>query len=328
MMKIAHSAVVTPHLAGLYETTRDLVVALRTTGCDSRIVDPVIEKQGEERDVPLAGWEFVEEADLVVSHSGLGMAFARTEKPIIHILHGRPYSTFLLEQSGKIAVLTYLRRVRNDPRFRAFVTFWPDFLDYWAMFLPAEKLRAVTAPVDLERWTPEGPDGYGFHGLAGSENVVCADIWRDDKDPFHVIMAFRLLAAARPGIKLHLYASPEQGAAWALVRELLGDTLGEVCGFVEGLDNVYRAADVVITPHRMATRCVREALACGCSVVMAPGNSYTEFTADPENLRAYAVEVGRAVVQGKREKNRESATKHFNPSRTAAEFLEIVEQVI
>jgi glycosyltransferase involved in cell wall biosynthesis len=269
-----------------------------------------------------------------VSHSGLGKAFAQTRKPVIHMLHGRPYSTFLLEQMGKIAVLSYLQRIRQDRRFRGFVTFWPEFLDYWSLFVPEKKLFVIKPPVDLGIWTPDGPNGYQFHGELGRVNVVCADVWRHDIDPFHVIMAYRLYAEDNPGAKLHVYAAPDASpepatsSGWNLVRRLMGDSLGEVCGFVKGLDNVYRAADVMITPHRIATRSVREALACGCSVVMAPGNTYTDYVAEPEDLRYYATMISMAVQCGDKNTNRAAAQRCFSSERTAVEFLEMVDRVI
>lgn len=327
---VAHSAIVTPHLAGLYETARDLVAAERALGLDARIVDPVKPHEGEDRGVPIAPLEFAQGADVIVNHSGLGK-LNLTDRPIIHALHGRPYSTFRLEQSGKIAAYSNLRRIAGDPRYRAFVTFWPEFVPYFSLILPEKKLWYASAPVNLEAWSPDGPAGYEWHGKGGEINVVCADVWRDDKDPFHVINAFLLFARRNPGAKLHIYAAPQKGTAWGILKALLREAgvLGECAGFVRGLDNVYRAADVVITPHRMAVRTVREALACGCSVVMAPGNRYTPFRAEPEDIEAFAGMIGKAVNGGYnlRERNRAKAEKHFDPAATARVFVDLIERV-
>ena len=69
-------------------------------------------------------------------------------------------------------------------------------------------------------------------------------------------------------------------------------------------------------------------MACGCTLVMAPGHRYTDVVADPENLEAYAVAMGQALLRGDRRANRFSAVKHFDPARTAAEFRQIIEQVV
>ena len=331
-MKIAHIAVVTPHRAGLYETTRDLVEAERALGLDARICDPTKESSGTERDVPIVNSDFVAVSDIVVNHSGLTSAMRQTGKPIVHVLHGRPYSSFLLEQAGKVRVYNFLKQISSDPDYRAFVTFWPEFLPYFSTILPNDRLHTVPPPVSLKRWSPDGPAGYGFHGHKGKVNVVVTDIWRRDKDPFHVINAFMLFARRVQGTRLHVYASPQKGTAWALLKSLLEEagTAGEITGFVKGLDNVYRAADVMITPQRIATRSVREALACGCQVVMAPGNSYTPYWADPEDIEAFARAMLVAYYEGgdqRRVANRKAAERYFNSENTARQLLDIMTRV-
>lgn len=341
IMKVAHIAVVTPHRAGLYETTRDLVAAERQAGIDARIIDPVNHITTVDRDVPVVDQSFASQCQVIISHSGLSKELNKTSLPIIHVLHGRPHSSFLLEQAGKIPVYTYLKRIATDPRFKRFVTFWPSFIPYWTAILPQDRVCAITAPVDLEHWTPNGPSGYQFHGHKGQINVVCASLWREDETPYHILHAFLLFARTTPGAKLHIYAAPQKGAAWAVLKSLLKEAgaLGEVAGFVEGLDNVYRAADVAITPHRIATRSVREPLACGCNVVMAPGNQYTPFQADPQNLPAYAAQITRAVTEQacpcpqpcrrvhRQAQNRKTAKLFFNPEDTATEFIALIREV-
>lgn len=328
-MKVAHVAVVTPHRAGLYETCRDLAAAERRMGIDARIVDPVNEVVTVDRGVPVVKRSFVQDCQVVINHSGLSKDLNKTRLPIIHVLHGRPYGSFLLEQSGKIAIFSYLRRVRNDTRFKLFVTFWPEFVSHWATILPRDRIRCVPAPVDLDRWTPDGPAGYDFHGRRAEINVVCSDMWRDDITPFHVINAFLVYArAAQPNAKLHVYGAPRKGSGWAILKSVLEEAgvLGEApAGIVKGLQNVYRAASCVITPHRIATRSVREPLACGCNVVMAPGNPYTPYQADPENLEAYAAQIARAV-NGKAS-NRKVAEVYFDARDTAKGFVELLTEV-
>jgi len=330
-MKIAHTAVVTPHRAGLYETTRDLVAAERALGLDARIIDPVNSgRQGEDRGVPIMGPGWLNECRIIVSHSGLSKAMLATDLPVIHVMHGRPHSSFLLEQAGKIPVYSYLAGAADNPRFAAFVTYWREFLPYFRLLLPVDKLHAITPPVDLERWTPDGPGGYGFHGHKGAVNVVCAEVWRDDKDPFHIIHAFALFAEKHPGAKLHIYAAPQRGNAWAVLRSRLKalGILGEVCDFVSGLENVYRAADVAITSQSMATRSVREPLACGCPVVMAPAQApYTPYTVNPEHVEAYAFQIAQAL-EADRANCRRRAETYFDPQQSAHEMVKIVQGVV
>jgi len=327
-VRVAHVAVVTPHRAGLYETTRDLVAAERAAAIDARIVDPVKPREATDRGVPIVGTDFARGCHAIVNHSGLSKDLDALQLPIIHVLHGRPHCSFLLESAKKIPVYTYLTRIRNDPRFKLFVTFWPEFLPYWSTILPAEKLKAIPPPVDLNHWTPDGPSGYQFHGHKAQVNVVCASMWREDETPYHIVNAFHLFALRNPRAKLHIYAAPQKGGAWQVLKQALHEKgmLGEVQPIVHGLDNVYRAADVVITPHRIPTRSVREPLACGSNVVMAPAKRwYTPFVAEPQDLDAYAHQIERAVEHTA--PNRRTAENLFNPADTANQMITLIQQV-
>jgi len=327
-LRVAHIVVVTPHQAGIYETTRDLAAAERRAGVDARIIDPIKEIVTVDRGVPVVAPAFAKTAHVIVNHSGLSKDLDKTQLPIIHMLHGRPLSSFLLGQSGQIPIYTYLARIRHDPRFKLFVTFWSEFLPYWAMLLPSDKLRAIPAPVDLNLWSPDGPSHYDFHGHSGTTNIVCADMWRNDITPYHPIHAFTLFASRVPGARLHIYGAPQKGTAWQTLKAALSerDILGEVPnGIVRGLANVYRAASAVITPHRIATRSVREPLACGCNVVMAPGNPYTPFQADPQDLEAYAAQIQHAVSHTAQ--NRKAAELYFDSNSTAKQFIALLHEV-
>ena len=134
-MKVAHAAVVTPRRCGLYETTREVVVGLRALGVDSRIIDPTGEKNtlhpgtDDDRGAPLADVGFAHEADVLVSHSGLG-ELEDIGKPIIHVAHGRPKSSFLTETTGGTPIYSYGYHKNKEKKFRAVVTFWPEHVPY------------------------------------------------------------------------------------------------------------------------------------------------------------------------------------------------------
>jgi len=330
-MKVVHTAQVTPHRCGLYETARDLVMAERALGIDARLLDPRM--SSDDRGAPMAATAFAEQADVVVNHSALGPC-EKMDKPIVHVMHGRPRSSFLLEVAGSTKVYTYLAAQAKDARFKAFVTLWPEYVPYWSAILPPEKVKAVPAPVNLSEWTPDGPSGYGFHGKGGEINVVCSDVWRMDVDPYWSVNAFIHFARKHPKAKLHLYGTSKDRQKWAPLLAVVkgAGALGELTGFVSGLANVYRAADMLLTPHRIATRTVREALACGCSVVMGPGNDYTPYTADPERLLDVTEAMERCLTDrradagGARDANRQRAERYFDPVATARAMKAILEE--
>lgn len=321
-MRIAHVAVVTPGRCGLYETTRELAKALRDMGADSRLVEPEtklnvlhpgLKGEIEDRGVPFADLNWARGADVIANHSGLG-EISDVELPVLHIAHGRPRHSFLSEVSGSTPIYSYHYGKNKDPRWKVVVTFWPQHIPYLQVMYPDKPVVSCTAPVDFDAWTIEGPSGYKFGGHKGDINVVCTDAWRDDVDPYDAINAVALWARTRDeSVKLHCYGSTKfKERGWAALFKRLSDdgVLGECKGWVNGLDNVYRAASFMATPHEIDTRSVREAMACGCPVVRCLDLSGDGMT---------------AALQLPRDQVRMEARALFDPKRSAREFYELAE---
>jgi len=323
-MKLAHIAVVSPGRCGLYETTRELVTALRQAGVDSRICDPTLDtntlhpKAAEDRGALFADEKWAIGADVLVNHSGLGERLEQTEQPVIHIAHGRPRSSFLSEVSGGTPIYSYHYHKSKDKRFRSVVTFWPEHEPYLRVMWPDTPIHVLPAPVDLDHWTPHGPNGYKFHGMGGKVNMICTDAWRDDVDPFAVVNAFALYARGRKGVKLHIYGNSKHLRGWsALLKRIQDDgNLGEVLGWVKGLEHVYRSSSLTLTPHRIAVRSIRESMATGCPVAsMGAQDPYT-----------FGNQLDEALAQD-RGRVREKAEQRFNPRHTAEKFLSVVKEI-
>ena len=336
-MKTAHTVRVTPGRCGLYETTREIVLALRNDNIDARLVNTNVDFKGDvDRDVPVTTSEFIDECDVIVSHSGVSSEHEKTGKPIITVMHGSPAACFESERGGRVAGYTFFRTVGIRDQFKFFVTLWPEHVPYWEALIPEEKIRVAPSTVDLDRWTTEGRTDFGFNGAGGPINVLCADSWRADKDPYHVIHAFVLFAKQFPKAKLHIYGNPRELKGWTplLLHIRNKGNLGTVGGWVTGLDQAYRAADILITPHVVATRVMREALACGCTVVAGTNCQFTPYTADPEDLTTYAMTMWRAYndVCSKGEPlrayNRSVARREFSLSRFAEAFIPILDETV
>lgn len=324
-MRVAHVCVLTPKRCGLHETARELVAGLRVREVDARLVDPApntnpIGFNGtEDRGVPVADMAWAVDADVVVSHSGYDATpLEHTSQPVVHVCHGRPRSTFLGEVMGGTPVYSYHYRLDSDPRVKAVVTFWPEHREYHEVMFPSKPVHVVQSSVDLDAWTKKGPNGYKFGGHKGAINVICTDAWRDDIDPYVPVNAFALWARKHEGAKLHIYGSPEKKRGWgALLRRIQDDgNLGEVKGWVGGLENVYRAANFMVTPHQINVRSVREAMACGCPVVRISGISLNGYEAD----FAAAINEDRDFV-------RLEAERRFNPAETARQFQAVLDAV-
>jgi glycosyltransferase involved in cell wall biosynthesis len=226
--------------------------------------------------------------DLFVSHSDMPRAFLdTTEAPVVHVIHGRPLSSFRLSQRDpKAPVYQLLSRWAQDPRYVRFVTLWPEHLPFWDVMIPEEKLVAVEAPCDRDRFTRKGP----VHDLrpCGDFNILIADLWRPDGDPYNI--AHGMLASTIKGLKVHFYGCNTKPGPWEYIWRAMKrqGILGETKGMMQGFDRVLRSVDLVVTPHRIATRIVRESLSVGTPVVAPLGSRHGQvtylFSDDPESI--------------------------------------------
>ncbi len=369
-LMITHIVPATPHACGMYETARELAEAERKLGVIAHIFDPrpyphqvgdgkrrmmakatcpdcknefnyVQAEQpiptrppdwADDRGVSIAPLAFALQSDVIVSHSGIDERFKDCPAPRIHLAHGRPNSSFRIERSGETPIYTTYSKMKDDPRWKYMVTLWPGFEHYWRVVFP--HVKTFNPFVNLKTWKP-ADTAYDFGGLGGTPNVVVADIWRKDKDPFHVINAFTLFAKKYPTTKLHLYGMDKDGRGRDTIVKCIKNkgNLGEAKGNVRNLRDVFTSADMVITPHKMGTRIVREALACGTQVVAGLGNPYTPYTADEEDLPAYAEMMGKCWQDLKTNKesmssfSRDTAEREFNVMDTAKQFVGLFEEL-
>lgn len=322
-MKLCHIVICTPGKCGLYETARELVAAERALGYDARMVDPRPTRyypgEGDERGAVIAGKDFVSEADVILDHSGCDGTTDSIETPHVLVAHGRPEVSFISEKTGHAPVYSYHYRLDHTPKYRGVITFWRQHVGALEVMFREKPVRCVPPPVDLQAWSPKG-NTHDFGGKAGVLNAVVTDAWRDDVDPFHAVNAVALAARQIPGLKLHVYGKQGGDKAWpALLKRLQEDgTLGEVQGWTDNLGNIYRAADLLVTPHRILTRTVRESMACGLQHVVCTG----------ESAGTDAGKVMAALqTPACRQRVREQAEAILNPINTAKMFLAAVEQM-
>ena len=369
-LKVTHVCPVTPNGCGLYETVRELAWAERKLGINARIFDPrpyqrdVIGKKklqvkdvecpkckvkfqlpitqsdiqfrppawAGDRGVCIVPLEEALKSDILVSHSGLEKTqFGESKIPRIHVAHGRPNSSYRLERTRQSPIYKSYHEMSGDDRWKVMITLWPGYEHFLKLLFP--RVVVMNAFVDLDFWKPLETK-FDFDGKTSEVNIVTTDIWRMDKDPFWAIHAFAMFAENCPGAKLHIYGltGPPEGRNTLL--ECLDERgiLGDVKPMVNYLRDVYNAADVLVTPHKIATRVVREALACGTQVVAGAGNPYTPYTADIEDLptmvntieRAYGNRIANKANRIK--ENRKMAEQSFNIWDTAKEFIKLFER--
>lgn len=328
-MRIAHFAQFAPNRCGLYATVRDLVLAeQKLPGVDAGFIDyaenggcRVGQRDGDLVTMPL---EWAYDADVLVRHTAIHPELHNSGIPIVMALHGRPESSYRLEAASKDnPVLTVIANKGQDERYRAFVTFWPEFLLPWSTIVPQRKLFCVPAPVDLTAYA----GGTDLH-LEGEPKILIADIWRDDVVPLNALFgAIEFLRRHAPKGKIHLVALPPdlKGVGPVVAQAKKAGYLGHLNGQIRGIRDYYQSCDIVVTPHVIATRIIREALACGRPVVAGDGCTHTPWTANPAKPESYAdaiLSCWQNLDQAKR-KAREYAEKWFDPMTAALAMVEV-----
>jgi glycosyltransferase involved in cell wall biosynthesis len=304
-MKIAHFAVFSPNLSGMYATVKDLILAERMQGIDAQFIDYNIDADGTTYSkvglvdgsiitVP-EDWAY-KEADILVRHSLIIDPIVRVGKPVIMAMHGRPEYSFLLDHYNQSPVMKIMTNHEVNDRYAAYITLWEEHLLFWNLVMPKREITYIPSIVDTKRFTPEGQKFFTPH-WTGSPNIVVADMWREDITPFNMILAvekFRQVYCDTA--KLHLFGLPPAGKGFiSELADRLRDSglVGEANVLVPFLDKVYRSADILVTPHQIATRVIREALASGCPIVAGSGCKYTPYTADSRDHDAFAFQINR-----------------------------------
>lgn len=277
----------------------------------------------------------LDHADVLVFHSGVPDAWVvRSQSPIVWILHGRPLAVFRLEREHPaLQPYSLLAHVAGWPRTKRLVSFWPEHASYWRALVGPEKLVTLDyPPIDLVRFSPDGPQHEFAETHRGEINGLLADAMREDIDCYEV--AHGAIEAARriPGLKWHFYALDPPLGPWEHVIEAFRrrGVLGELCGRMTDMEQVYRACDLVLTPQRIVTRTVGEAQSCGTPVVAADGCRVTEWTAPPWNPRDVGASVESLVsalseTTAVRVKTRCDAESRYGLARYAGKMTEIYE---
>lgn len=314
-MRICHLAPFAPFRAGIYEAARDMFRADHLAGHDVDFVDTGV-VLGAKKEAPQVGAlderggfalrtappSVVSQADLLILHSGVPDAWlAPTTAPLICVVHGRPHAAFRYERNtpGAESYSVYAR-IAQWPRTAAMLHFWPSFTPYWAAIFPPEKLITLPAPpIDGALYCPEGPTHYLSPVYDAPVNGLICDAWREDVDIFEA--AHGALEASRrtPGLRWHFYGFDDTGGPFAHLLNAFrkADALGEVSGRVKNMEQVYRRMDLMLTPQRIITRTVGEALSCGLPVVGARGLQTATAQADISSPSSVATAIGRVLLR-------------------------------
>lgn len=340
-MKVAHFAQFAPHAAGISGTAIDMVLAERAVGIDSILIDYNGTKKpsivGHERSgVVTVGPSQAKDADIITRHSAVPTAIKNTGIPMVMCLHGRPEYTYLLEYIKKSCIIGEYLKCAKDPQYMGFITFWEQHLDYLNILLPSSKIDYVPAMVDLDLYNPKGIK-YDYSDVGGTPNILIADMFREDVNPFNMLVAAAIFRKKYcPEAKVHIYGL--QRLKESPVKDLIdamkvAGVIGEAKPLVADMDRIYRSCDMLITPHVIATRIVREALASGLPIVGGNGNPYTSYQANHLDVHGFAEEISRCwedICKEKysRELQREVAKDEFSVKKAGEAILPIYERIL
>lgn len=338
-MKIVHFAPFAPNACGLYEAARDMIVADRLAGHESNLIDIGVGEStpGEPGKVDSRGRDSIEtvapdaalDADVLIAHTGVpDQWFSFCEAPMMWMLHGRPHACFGPEQFGKYNSYSLLSFLAKRPRVKAMVTFWPYHTQFWKVVIPDEKLFTLDAPlIDERRFSSKGHT-HDFAELGGKHNVVLADSMREDVDLYEITHGAIEYAKNHRGTKFHFYGMEQSAGCWQMIFDHLKmfGALGEVWARRPNMEEIYRAADVVLSPHRIATRVIGEAISCGTPVIGAEGLYAATWSCrphDPQSV-ARAIEVAVDNYDSKEIRNR---VKETAETFSIANYNKSMEQV-
>jgi hypothetical protein len=160
-----------------------------------------------------------------------------------------------------------------------------------------------------------GKASFDFFKRRGAVNVVMTDPWsREDSSPYHCIHAFAIFSRIVPGARLHMFAWDGNRRGLAGISNLLGEAGGCIARWATDVRYILRSADMLITPHRIYTRSIREAMACGLQVVSGRD-------CHPEDIERFAL-----TMVDRLEKplpTRKMAEALFDPAKSAEAFLRV-----
>ena len=350
IMKVAHFARFDPNRSGQYATVKDLITAERQQGIDAELIDASGcnvckhwfsipgQQDGDLKTIPV---EWAYDADVLVRHTAIPTELEQKGIPIVLCAHGRPEHTFMLESSGQSPIFTFYKTLTDRPcnrNYKAVVTFWKEFIFHMSFLLPESLLHYVPAMVDLDVYCPTGPS-LDYGGKGGTPNLMIADMWRTDESPFNILYAAGMFREKYcPEAKVHVFGIPSSTTnnAITIIAQRLAEigVWGASYSVYNNMPEAYRAADILITPHHIATRVIREASACGLPIVANQGCVYTNYTANPKDVEGFAAMIHRCWTEreawGKEQPNkwRAMAKKEFNLEQAGKAMVRVLEQAM
>lgn len=296
-MYIGHFAPFAPARCGLYEAARDMCLADALNGYNTLFFDTGV-VEGDKQNSPQIGAidergsfklftssiEDLNKLDLVIAHTGINDNWlARIDTPVIWVLHGRPLACFRPEVQGKHQSFSLCNTVGNWQRVKKLLYFWDEFTPYWENCIPKNKLHCLDfPPIDSYRFNSSG-EKYKLKN-PGKYNILICDSMREDFCNYEIVNNLIEVCKKHKGIKVHFFGSIDFPLAnsWNIVLNKLKelDSLGDIEGRITFIEQVYRSIDLVVSPNRIITRTIGEAISSNIPVLTQEGCKIGTYQAD------------------------------------------------
>jgi len=299
-MKVAHVAPFAPNRCGLYEAARDMARADVLGGHGVYFIDAGITKNGK-REKPqigavddragfklvTTGFQVLDDADIIIMHTGINDSYlVRNQTPLIWVVHGRPHACFKPERQGKGNPYSLYRTVSNWQRTKGMLYFWREFQPDWEDIFNGKDIILPYPVIDETRFKNNSTKRKLNN--PGKINILVCDSEREDIDLYNLTVGLIEVAKKYPDIKIHYYGLEMPGGklpnCWNILLGKLKKYggLGDVAGRVADMEQLYNAVDLVVSPNRIVTRTIGEALTCGTPVLSQnnPLNLVSDYTCD------------------------------------------------
>lgn len=343
-MRIAHWSLFAPAQSGMYETTKDLILAQREAGIECEMIDMhslnVSQRDGA---FSTATAKYANLADLYVLHSRIEQPFYGDGTPIVFVMHGHPLYTwqseiYQLEPGNPTPWSTSLGYFEDFEHVKRCVTFWEDQLGYWQVLdgpRAASRVRYVPRGIVFgDRYRPDGEKAL----LSGVPALVICDSFRLFKDSLAIWFGAAIFARKYPEARLHLFAMPDAGNPIGdAIRRVVSSSeirncLGQLGGLQRQVEKVFRGADILLSTVRGESRIVMEAAACGCDVITqsAPNTQEADFRspdAIAETIERVWLER-QAEGAGRREHIYAQTVQAYDITRTVEGMKAIYEELL
>jgi glycosyltransferase involved in cell wall biosynthesis len=356
-LRIAHWCNWAPHFSGMYETTRELIMAEnRIEGvlagfCETPGIGASkqrIKQSAEGGRVDSMHPEFRSQdwgwamkfADIHMIHSTRLNNIGEL-KPRAFFVHGTVESSIQGELHPNDRAASFSSAggyiTRSDATF---VTnersrkFWGQF-DY-----SGEKIHRVNKGIDLDWWQRTGTK----QDLDGEPSVLYGEIWRDIKHPLHLFYAVNEIYKENTDIRMNVWGCNMKQTFWRNTLKALrfDEFLGKrgIKGIVDYPEHYYARGDVLVSPgiYGNVTRVHQEAMACGCPTICWDTDQFEEShpyryarAFDLNDLAQRIMEVYGEVLDDREavaRRCRNLAEKYFDINLEAQQIVQVLRDVV